>query len=231
MGRAWFILQHVAWEPAGLIADEAHRRDVRIETRRMDRGDAVPSIDEVTGVIALGGPMGVRDASSIPFLAAELALLRAAVERELPVLGVCLGAQLLAAALGARVEKGGVPEVGIGDVHLTVNGGNDSVLGGAGPTVPVVHWHEDTFEIPAGAVLLAESMLCRNQAFRAGQRAYGFQFHIEVDGALAAAWAAHMPGGTSLDEPRRAEVERVGRRIIGRFFDVALAGSPKTGAT
>lgn len=221
MSRAWFILQHVAWEPAGLIADEAQRRNLGIEIRRMDRGDAVPSIDEIAGVIAMGGPMGVRDAPSLPFLAAELGLLRAAVEQDLPVLGVCLGAQLLAAALGARVDKGGVPEVGIGEVHLTKDGQNDPVLGGAGPTVPVVQWHEDTFEIPSGAVRLAESVLYPNQAFRAGRRAYAFQFHIEVDRTLAAAWTERLPSGVGLDEGRRHAVEQVGRDIIHRFFDVA----------
>jgi GMP synthase-like glutamine amidotransferase len=231
MRRAWFVLQHVAWEPAGLIAEVARERGLRLELRRLDQGAAVPSIDEVAGVIAMGGPMGVRDAPSLPFLAAEMTLLRAAVERDLPVLGVCLGAQLLAAVLGARVENGGVPEVGIGQVHLTMDGRNDPVLGGDGPTVPVVHWHEDTFELPVGVVHLAESALCRNQAFRAGQRAYGFQFHVEVDRALASAWAAHLPAGIHIDEPRRAEVERIGRRIIARFFEVVLAGSPTTRAT
>jgi putative intracellular protease/amidase len=86
----------------------------------------------------MGGPMGVRDAASIPFLAAEMALLRAAVERELPVLGVCLGAQLLAAALGAPVEKGDAPEVGLGEARLTVDGRSDPVLGEAGPVVSVL---------------------------------------------------------------------------------------------
>lgn len=230
MNRAWFVLQHVAWEPAGLIAEVARGRGIPIEERRMDQGAVVPSIDEVAGVIAMGGPMGVRDAPSLPFLAAEMTLLRAAVEQELPVLGVCLGAQLLAAALGARVEKGSVPEVGLGEVRLTADGRSDPVLGTDGPTLPVVHWHEDTFEIPAGAVHLAESGLCRNQAFRAGQRAYGFQFHVEVDRALASAWAARLPAGIHIDEPRRAEVEQIGRRIIGHFFDAVLACSPMTRA-
>lgn len=225
MSPAWFILQHVAWEPAGLLGEEARNRGLRLEVRRMDHGDAVPPIDDVAGVVAMGGPMGVRDAASLPFLAAEKALLRAAVERELPVLGVCLGAQLLAAALGARVEKGDAPEVGVGEIRLTPEGQGDPVLGGAGPVFPVVHWHEDTFEIPAGAVRLAESPLCRNQAFRAGRRAYGFQFHVEVDRALAAAWSERLPRGVLIDEGRRLEVERIGRGIIRRFFEVAEVNS------
>jgi GMP synthase-like glutamine amidotransferase len=224
MSDTWFILQHVAWEPAGLIGEEARERGIRLEIRRMDEGDAVPLIDDVAGLVSMGGPMGVRDAASLPFLAAEKALLRMAVERELPVLGVCLGAQLLAAALGARVDKGNAPEVGLGDVRLTPEGQSDPVLGGAGPTFPVVHWHEDTFEIPAGAVRLAESPLCRNQAFRAGRRVYGFQFHVEVDRALAADWAGRLPPGIVIDEGRRHHVEQIGRGIIRRFFEVAETG-------
>lgn len=221
MSSAWYVLQHVAWEPSGLIAEEARARGARIETRRMDHGDAVPAIDEVAGIIAMGGPMGVRDVQSLPFLAAEVALLRSAVERDLPVIGVCLGAQLLAAALGARVDKADSAEVGLGEVRLTGDGQRDPVLGEAGPAFPVVHWHEDTFEIPAGAVRLAESAPCRNQAFRAGRCAYAFQFHIEVDAELAAAWAERLPPGVRLGEERRQAVERVGRGIVRRFFGAA----------
>lgn len=225
MAGRWFILQHVAWEPAGLVGEVARERGVLIEVRRMDQGAAVPPIDDVAGVIAMGGPMGVRDAPSLPFLGAEMTLLRAAVERGRPVLGICLGAQLLAAALGARVEKGGAPEVGLGEVRLTAEGRSDPVLGVAGAAVvPVVHWHEDTFEIPNGAVRLAETALYPNQAFRAGAHAYAFQFHLEVDRSLARTWADRLPSTVSLDERRRSDVERVGRRIIHRFFELARAG-------
>ena len=129
-----------------------------------------------------------------------MALLHAVVERELPILGVCLGAQLLAVALGARVEKGSRPEVGVGEVRLTRDGRGDPVLAPAGPTVPVVHWHEDTFEIPKSAVRLADSALYPNQAFRVGRSGYGFQFHVEVDRALADAWAERLPSDVRLDE-------------------------------
>ncbi|MEW6752809.1 MAG: type 1 glutamine amidotransferase [Candidatus Latescibacterota bacterium] len=226
MSRRWFVLQHVAWEPAGLIAEVARERAIPVEIRRMDLGDVVPSLEETAGLVAMGGPMGVRDASALPFLSAEVLLLRAAVEREVPVLGVCLGSQLLAAALGGRVERGSTPEVGLGEVRLTEDGRRDPVLGRAGPTVRVVHWHEDTFEIPRGGVRLAESALYPNQAFRIGTRAYGFQFHVEVDRALATAWAARVPPGTHLDAERCAQVGQVGREIIARFFEVASARRP-----
>ena len=225
MARTWVILQHVAWEGPGLIALEAGARGLQVEVRRLDCGDTVPQVAEVAGLIVMGGPMGLRDAPSYPHLAAEQELLRASVERGLPVLGVCLGAQLLAAGLGARVDKGPAPEIGFGQVSLTAEGMRDPVLGGAGAILPVIHWHEDTFELPPGATHLARSALYSNQAFRVGRCSYALQFHVEVDQSLAAAWATRWPPGTFIDEERRAEVERTGRRVIGRFFEVARADS------
>ena len=164
MAGRWIVIQHVPWEGPGLIGREARARGLSVEVRRMDLGDAVPGIDEVAGLVVMGGPMGVRDASAFPHLAAEQQLLRTAVERQLPVLGVCLGAQLLAAALGARVDRGPAAEIGVGEVSLTADGCRDRVLGGFGATLPVIHWHEDVCELPAGATHLAQSNLCAIQA-------------------------------------------------------------------
>lgn len=218
---AWTVLQHVPWEGPGTIADEAAARGIRLGVVRLDRGEPVPPAEALGGVIVMGGPMSVHDTSDHPHLVHERRLLRDAVERGLPILGVCLGAQLLAAALDARVERGPLPEIGIGEVTLTEAGRGDAVLGSDTQTFPVVHWHEDTFHVPERGVLLAGSALYKNQAFRLGRRAYAFQFHIEVDRALAEAWSPKLPPG-ALEESRRAEVERAGRTILGRFFDVAL---------
>lgn len=218
MPTPWIILQHVPWEGPGLIASEARARGLALEVRRMDLGEAVPRVDEIAGLVVMGGPMGLRDTSLYPCLAAEQQLLRAAVQQDLPVLGICLGAQLLAAALGARVYRGPAPEIGCGEVTLTDEGCRDAVLGGAGATLPVIHWHDDTFELPPGATHLARSPVCANQAFRVGRGAYAFQFHVEVDRPLADAWTMRLPQGIVLPEDRRAEVERTGRRIIRRYF-------------
>lgn len=221
LGLTWALLQHVSWEGPGLILTEARARGISIDVRRLDVGDAVPRVADVAGVIVMGGPMGVGDVSSYPHLATEQRLLRDAVDRRLPTLGVCLGAQLMAAALGARVYRGPKPEIGVGDVTLTPEGRTDRVLGPT-QTVPVMHWHEDTFELPSGATLLAGTTAYPNQAFRMGTHAYGLQFHVELDRELAATWARQLPRGTTLDEPSRRMIEQAGRRIIGRFFEAAL---------
>jgi len=217
-------LQHVAWEGPGTIADEAAARGIRIDVVRLDRGEPVPDAESLGGVIVMGGPMSVHDTAEHPHLVHERRLLRDAIEREIPILAVCLGAQLLAAALDARVERGPVAEIGIGEVTLTPEGRDDAVIGPDGDSVPVVHWHEDTFHVPERGVLLAGSALYKNQAFRLGGRAYAFQFHLEVDRALAEKWVPKLPPG-AIDEPRRGEVERAGRAILGRFFDVALGAA------
>jgi len=189
----------------------------------MDLGDPLPEAGEIDGLVVMGGPMGVHDTSDHPYLSGEQELIAECARRELPILGVCLGAQLLAASLGARVYRGPGPEVGAGTVRLTNDGLCDSALGSPGlAELPVLHWHEDTFDLPPGAVHLAESALYPHQAFRAGRCAYGFQFHVEVDAGLAASMAAHLPGDITLSARDRADIERAGRAVIAGFFDAAL---------
>jgi GMP synthase-like glutamine amidotransferase len=173
----------------------------------------------------MGGPMGVHD--DLPWLEPERALLRAAVEAGLPVLGVCLGAQQLAAALGATVVAGPEPECGAGEVHLTPEAFVDPVFGPAPTPLPCVHWHGDTFALPDGAVRLAGNAAYENQAFRFGTRAYGLQFHVEVTASLVGHWAAHLPPGVFVRAEDVAHVSRAGEGIVRRF--VALAASDSDG--
>lgn len=217
-GPKFLVVQHVASEGPGLIAAVARDHGIALDVRRMDRGDALRKADEVEGLVVLGGPMGVPDAAAYPHLAAEQRLLAEACALGLPVLGVCLGAQLLAAARGARVYRGPAAEIGFGTVTLTAEGARDPVLGPSGPSLPAFHWHADTFDLPAGSTHLAASARYPHQAFRVGDAAYGLQFHVELDRALARDWADALPASVSLNEERRAAVELTGRAVLHRFF-------------
>ena len=218
----WVVIQHVAHEGPGSLAQAVRQRGAGMRVVRADAGDAVPRPDAVAdmaGLVVLGGPMGVSN--DLPWLAGERALLRSAVEAGLPVLGICLGAQQLAAALGGEVTRGPAPECGVGEVHLTAAALDDPLFGPAPTPLPCVHWHGDTFSLPPGAVHLARNDAYENQAFRVGARAYGLQFHVEVTGALVAHWGPHLPPGTFVRASDVAHVARAGDGVIRRF--VALA--------
>lgn len=218
----WVVLQHVPHEGPGALAGAIHETGSALSVVRIDAGDAVPSPDAVgalAGLVVMGGPMGVYD--DLPWLEPERVLLRAAVDAGLPVLGICLGAQQLAVALGADVVTGPEPECCVGEVHLTPAALSDPVFAPAPTPLPCVHWHEDTFSLPEGAVRLAGNEAYENQAFRVGASAYGLQFHVEITGSLAAHWGPHLPPGVYIRAADVAHVGRAGEGIVRRF--VALA--------
>ncbi|MGH9018400.1 MAG: type 1 glutamine amidotransferase [Acidimicrobiales bacterium] len=222
-GRPWVVVQHTPTEGPGLLAGVLEEAAVPMAVIRLDRGDRLPPPTDAAAVVVMGGPMGVHDTAGFPWLGPERHWLAYAVEQGTPVLGVCLGAQLLAAALGATVSRGPAPEIGVGAVTLNDEGRADPVLGPEGDALPVVHWHGDTFTIPAGATHLASSDRYPNQAFRYGTDVYGLQFHLEVDDEVADAWRADLPAGVSLDGPSRVPVEAAGRRVFGRFVGLVRA--------
>jgi GMP synthase (glutamine-hydrolysing) len=215
-------LQHVEFEGPGAIAHQAAQRGTPLRVCRPYRGERLPAPAQIAGLVVMGGPMGVSDTHEHPWLADELELLAATLAAGTPVLGVCLGAQLLAAALGARVYAGPIPEIGPGTVTLTEEGRADPVLGAAGmKELPVVHWHGETFDLPDGATRLATSSVYPNQAFRVGACAYGLQFHVEVDAPLLAGWRRHLPAGVEIGEQSRTATEAVGREVLAAFFKSA----------
>jgi GMP synthase-like glutamine amidotransferase len=181
------VLQHIACEPPAAFEDELRSRGLELLRVELDEGDALPHWREFPAIVVMGGPMGAYEEDEHPWLAAEKRLLREAVEADVPVWGVCLGAQLLASALGARAYPGERPEVGLLPVELTPAASSDPVFGDAPSSFPTLQWHGDTFDLPEGATLLASSPAYPNQAFRIG-RSYALQFHIEVSLELATEW-------------------------------------------
>lgn len=178
-------IQHVPWEGPHRILDACH--DLHVKVVKPLAGQQLPAHEGVAGAVVMGGPMNVDETERFPALAAERDWLAGAVERGMPVLGICLGAQLLARALEAEVRPGAAPEIGFAPVE--VGDPDDPLLGGLAPSSEVLHWHGDVFDLPAGAELLASSERTACQAFRAGN-AWGVLFHPEADFALVEAWLA-----------------------------------------
>jgi GMP synthase (glutamine-hydrolysing) len=193
------VLQHIACEPPGTFEDVLHERGVEIERVEVDEGDPLPDWRAFDAIIAMGGPMSAGDDETLLWLTDEKRLIAEAVGAGKPFWGVCLGVQLLAASLGARVYRGPAPEVGILPVTLTEDGRADAVFGPLPEELPTLQWHGDTFDLPPGAVRLAGSPAYPNQAFRAG-RAYGVQFHVEVSPDLARKWAEVPAYASSLEQ-------------------------------
>lgn len=230
------VLQHIVCEPPGAFEDILRQRGASLTRVELDEGEPLPpSLDPFDAVIAMGGPMSVNDTGLHPWLEDEKALIRDAVSAGLPFWGSCLGVQLLASALGATVNAGSAPEVGVLAVHPTAEGRADPVLGPCQWPLRTLQWHGDTFELPEGATLLATSPAYQHQAIRVGQVAYGVQFHVEVSAELANQWArvpAYVdyadgvlgPGGAVglLEDVRRAAPEMLGqaRALFERWMNL-----------
>jgi GMP synthase (glutamine-hydrolysing) len=236
------ILQHLELEGPGRLAPLALARGWTLEIRHLYSGDPVPQhVQAGEALVVMGGPMGVGDLTDPrwPFLAKEVAALASLVPSGAPVLGICLGAQLIAHALGARVAPlliGDPPvrhrEVGWGAVSFH---GDDPVLAGMPAALDVLHWHGDAFALPPGAVRLASTLACPEQMFRFGSRTFALQFHLEVEPDEIARWtredadfvrSANGPGGpariladTARIQPRQ---QAAADRLIGNLLD-ALA--------
>jgi GMP synthase (glutamine-hydrolysing) len=223
------VLRHVPHEGPGLLADLL--REAGLTYSYLDLYDNPPrqlDVSRLAALVVMGGPMNVDETARHPFLAHELEWIRAAVQSHLPVLGICLGAQLLAKALGARVYPAARKEIGWHEIELTEAAAGDPLFAACGPRETVFQWHGDTFDLPAGAVCLAQSAAAPQQAFRYGRSAWGLQFHIEITPALLDLWlrepgmCAELAGTAEADagkiRSRAADefprLDRLGRRML-----------------
>ena len=176
-----YALQHVAAEPLGIIGEVLEASGIGAEYIQVFAGEAVPGdMTAAAGLVVMGGPMGVYEQAEYPFLSQEIRLIEAALEAEKPVLGVCLGSQLLASALGAEVKKGDDKEIGWFPVALTEAACADGLFSEVERSFTAYHWHGDMFDLPGGAVSLASSARTQCQAFVYGVRSYGLLFHLEA---------------------------------------------------
>ena len=187
--RKLLVFQHVAAEPLGTLDRQFRDAGFRIRYTNFSRHpDAEPDVRRYHGLVVLGGPMSAEHSARHPHIEFERAAIREAVSFGMPVLGICLGAQLIAASLGARTLRRAASEIGWYEVRPTPAGRSDPLFAQLDAAEQVFQWHNDTFTLPPGSVRLAESERCQQQAFRFGDSVYGLQFHLEVDAALIRRW-------------------------------------------
>lgn len=232
MDRDALVIRHVAFEDLGVLEPLLRARGYGI--RDLRAGVDPLEAEEVAGadlLVVLGGPIGVGDQQRYPFLSGELAAIGARLDEGGPTLGICLGAQLIAAALGAAVEPTGRVEIGYAPLTWT-RAGRDSVLAGIGDT-PVLHWHGDQFAIPAGAERLAGTPGFPNQAFTRGAEVLALQFHPEADHTRIEQWLighAHELASNGIDpQVLRDDARRYGPELASRaraVFGAWLDGLP-----
>ncbi len=197
--RNAIAIRHVAFEDVGTLADVLAAREIALRYLEAGVDDLAPAKDADL-LIVLGGPIGIYEVDRYPFLKQEFAVIEAALKRKLPLIGICLGAQAIASALGARVYPGREKEIGWGLISLSVAGRASPLAALSESKFRVVHWHGDTFDLPSGATLLAETAITPNQAFAYGPKVLALQFHVE---------------------PRARELERW---LIGHTMELAAAG-------
>jgi len=214
--RRILVFQHIKREHPSLIAEYAAERGIELQVIALWEGKSIPDLSAYDALLVLGGPMGAYE--EFPSKDAEVAAINDALQRKMPILGICLGSQLLAYALGARVypfEQNGkkCKEIGYYDVSLTDEGKKSPLFAGFPGEFRILQWHGDTFELPSGATLLATAPQCPNQAFSYGT-AYGLQFHMEATPGIVSEWIADdatwtHEGFAMDDEKVKADAERL----------------------
>ena len=231
MPRKFLIIQQIAHEDAGVFGAMVSAGGFETVLAKMHAGQPVPPDPrEFAGILVMGGPMNVDQTGRYPWLTGQLGLIAAAARENVPVLGICLGSQLAAAALGGRIYAGGKPEIGWYGVDLTAEAETDKLLMGFPASLDVFQWHGQTFDLPDGAVLLAGSELFPHQAFRAADCVWGIQFHLEVTEAHVRNWldvnrdeasSAGVDAEAVIAETdlRLSRIAPLAGSLFGRFLD------------
>jgi len=205
--KSLLILQHEPHEGPGAWGPIFQGQGRKVVTKNLFAGEKVPQEEDLLafdGVVIMGGPMSANDAEKLEFIRDELAMIPQALELKIPLLGVCLGSQLIAKALKGKVSPGKQKEIGWYPMQLTPSADKDKVLGGLGSPVFIFQWHGETFELPSGAVHLAKSSLYPHQAFRYTDRVYGLQFHCEMTDSMIREWV----------EKGQSEIEDAGLNAV-----------------
>jgi GMP synthase-like glutamine amidotransferase len=233
----FLVFQHLAVEHPGVFRDFFVEAGIEWDVVELDEGQPIPDLNDYDALWAMGGPMDVWEVDDHPWLVAEKAAIREAVnDRGMPFLGCCLGHQLLADALGGVCAKLSVPEIGVFNVELTAAGLSDPFFTGLAPVCEVLQWHGvEVIKIPPGGTVLAQSPACAVQALRVGKHAYGIQFHIEVTDTTVQEWRA-VPGYRNALESalgagaidkidadcaaRRAGFQDAARRLFDNFIEL-----------
>ncbi len=221
---AVLIIKNITSEGPGTIEDFLTKEEIPFSIIELGSGQTPPPLEGFNSLVVMGGPMGVYELERYPHLVIESRIIREAINRDMRVLGICLGSQIIAHCLGAEVYPGPEKEIGWYHVNLTGDGLKDPLMrrlaihpkvGDFWRKFKVFHWHGDTFDLPLGAVLLASSELYKNQVFRYGDNVYGFQFHMEVTKDMLTEWFQGMP---DIDKIMK-ETERIYEEYRGRAIN------------
>ncbi|KAB0665089.1 type 1 glutamine amidotransferase [Oryzomonas japonica] len=221
------IIQNDPEVPPGNITRHLRHLDAPVTVCHAYRNEPLPAPEETQGVIVLGGAMCANDDQRHPFLTQVKGFIREMVAHRTPYLGICLGGQLLAAAMGGQVVANRWEELGTLEVELTAAGREDRLFTGCAPRLGTFQWHHDSFDIPPGAVLLAASPACPHQAFRIGPYAWGTQFHPEVTEEIIRAWCAWDPATRGRADElvagwrSEANYDATARRLLENFVGAA----------
>lgn len=223
------VIQHVPHEGLGIIGPMLDAEGIGADFIKVYKDKLPRDAKGYDGLIVLGGPMGVYEEDTYPFISKEIKLIQSALKDRLPILGICLGSQLLAKAAGASVYKGTAKEIGWFNISLTEEGKKDRLLMGLPGELTVFQWHGDTFDVPSSGVNLVSSELFPNQLIKVGPCAYGVQFHLEVTERMVDEWTEVnedelKPLGIDGDviieetETRIYDLHKYGRTFISRFL-------------